>query len=136
MGKPGGPYQQRRGELTIRSAECYVPKRRKWRHHQDSFSVALLLSKDLPDVGRQFAADCAPLVAALVPPVCDVLCCPPQSRARARKGNWYFARELVIATAAILGLPVGGGEGPGRQESCRAVGAGQEAGGGGGVPGP
>lgn len=47
-------------EIIIRSALTYIPRRRGGRHFADSFSRALVVAKDLPDLGAQFAHDVAP----------------------------------------------------------------------------
>lgn len=105
-----GPYPTRRvladgTQLTILSALTYIPRRRGGRHYADSFSRALLLAKDLPTQGEQFAHDVAPALAEIMPEGVDLLVCPPSSRSSS--GRWYFARELTVAVAGIIGAEIG-----------------------------
>jgi hypothetical protein len=92
-------------EIIIRSALTYIPRRRKARHYADSFSRALLMAKDLPHLGEQFAHDVAPALAEIMPEGVDLLVCPPSSRTSS--GRFYFARELTVAVAGIIGAEIG-----------------------------
>lgn len=105
--RPAGLVTRRKlrigGDLMIVSALGYVPRRRGARHYADAFSRALVIAKDGAHFGGQFAHDQAPALAEIVP-ACDLLCCPPSSRASS--GRFYLARELTVAVGRLLGVPI------------------------------
>ena len=95
----------KRGELTGAACFTYIPTRRGARHYADSFSHGLFLAKKLRHYGEQFCHDLAGELAALLPPEVNMIASPPPGRA-SRARQWYFARELCVATAQAAGRGV------------------------------
>ena len=100
------PILIRRGDLRGQAAAVYIPRRgRGARHYADSFSVGLWLCKLDPEKGAEWAYDFAGALVGLVPEGTQLVATPPPSRRRSAAG-WYFARELGIAVARRLNIPL------------------------------